>query len=175
MTVLMPYSQNLKVFSAWFTQLWAESLGKAGKGLTPVPAVGATDQHSILQLLKEGPQDKVIGFIEVRGFQNVPEIRWNGPDLPAFRELAGITMNQLMDAEFNATRQALSNSQRPLFTITLPRLNAQTLGQLFFVFETLTAIAGYGLGIDPFDQPGVEEGKKLTRERIGACKKNAIT
>lgn len=174
-TVLMPYSQNLKIFSAWFTQLWAESLGKSGKGLTPVAAVGATDQHSILQLLKEGPEDKVVGFIEVQGFHEVPVLKWKGPGLGSFQELNGTTLNQLVDAELNATRQVLTNAKKPHFSIVLPRLNAHSLGQLFFFFETLTAIAGYAMGIDPFDQPGVEEGKKLTRERISACKKSSMS
>lgn len=171
-TVMMPYSQRLKTFSAWFTQLWAESLGKNGKGFTPVASVGATDQHSILQLLKEGPQDKVIGFLEVVGFDTVLDIKWTGEDLPAFTQISGVTMNQLMDAEFNATKEALSNASRPSFTVSLPKLNAHSLGQLFFFMETLTAIAGYAMGIDPFDQPGVEEGKKITKERLAACKRS---
>lgn len=172
--VLMPYSQKLKPLSAWFTQLWAESLGKEGKGLTPVPATGATDQHSILQLLRDGPQDKVVGFVEIAGFQHVIELKWNGPRLDAMELVTGITLNQLMDAEFSATRQVLSNNRRPNFTISLPRLNANTLGQLLYFFEVMTGLAGYYLEIDPFDQPGVEEGKKLTQERIRACKKHAI-
>lgn len=173
-TVLMPYSQKLKPFSAWFTQLWAESLGKVNKGMTPLPATGATDQHSILQLLRDGPQDKVVGFIEVAGFNHMIDLKWKGPRIDAMESVTGITLNQLMDAEFNATRQVLTNNQRPNFTLTLPRLNAHTLGQMFFFFEVLTAFAGYYLEIDPFDQPGVEEGKKLTQERIRACKKHSM-
>ncbi len=174
LTVLMPYSQKLKTFAAWFTQLWAESLGKDGKGLTPIQAVGATDQHSILQLLRDGPDDKVLGFLEVQGFQNITEIKWNGPTLSSFDELNGVTLNQLMESEFMATRQVLSSAGRPQFTITMPKLNAHSLGQLFFFFETLTALTGYILGVNPYDQPGVEEGKVLTRQRIKACKKEAI-
>lgn len=173
-TVLMPYSQKLKPFSAWFTQLWAESLGKVNKGMTPLPATGATDQHSILQLLRDGPQDKVVGFIEIAGFNHVVELKWKGPKIDSLEAVTGITLNQLMDAEFNATRQVLTNNQRPNFTLGLPRLNAHTLGQMFFFFEVLTAFAGYYLEIDPFDQPGVEEGKKLTQERIRACKKASM-
>ncbi|MBI3543328.1 MAG: hypothetical protein HY075_08670 [Deltaproteobacteria bacterium] len=174
MTVLMPYSQKLKSFSAWFTQLWAESLGKKSKGITPVPAVGATDQHSILQMLRDGPADKVVGFIEIAGFDHVIELKWNGPKFDALEGVTGITLNQLMDAEFNATRQVMTNNQRPNFTLALNRLSANTLGQLFYFCEVLTALAGYYLDIDPFDQPGVEEGKKLTQERIRACKKNSM-
>lgn len=171
-TVLMPYSQRLKPFSAWFTQLWAESLGKESKGMTPVPATGATDQHSILQLLRDGPNDKVVGFVEIQGFNHVIELKWNGPKLDALENVTGITLNQLIDAELNATRQVLTNNDRPNFTVVLPKLNSNTLGQMFYFFEVLTALAGYYLGIDPFDQPGVEEGKKLTQERIRACKKS---
>ncbi|MEW6057139.1 MAG: glucose-6-phosphate isomerase [Bdellovibrionota bacterium] len=174
-TVLMPYSQKLKCLSSWFTQLWAESLGKGEKGMTPIPATGATDQHSILQLLRDGPHDKVVGFVEIMGFQHLLELKWQGPRLDAFEAVSGITLNQLMDAEFNATRQVLTNNKRPYFTVSLPRLNANTLGQLLYFFEVLTAVAGYCLEIDPFDQPGVEEGKKLTQERIRACKKNQVT
>lgn len=173
-TVLMPYSTKLKPFSAWFTQLWAESLGKSNKGMTPLAATGATDQHSILQLLRDGPHDKVVGFVEVAGFNRLVELKWNGPSLDALELVTGITLNQLMDAEFNATRQVLTNNERPNFTLTIPRLNATTLGQMFFFCEVLTALAGYYLEIDPFDQPGVEEGKKLTQERIRACKKHSI-
>lgn len=174
-TVLMPYSQKLKTLSPWFTQIWAESLGKNQKGLTPLSAVGATDQHSILQLLRDGPADKVLGFIEIQGFQHMTDLEWRGPSLPAMVEVTGITMNQLMDAELNATRNVMVNNKRPNFTIRVPKVNAYTLGQLFFSLETLTGVAGYYLGIDPFDQPGVEEGKILTREYIRACKKSAMT
>jgi glucose-6-phosphate isomerase len=170
-TVVMPYSQKLRTFSAWFTQLWAESLGKKGLGMTPVPAVGATDQHSILQMLRDGPQDKVVGFVEVSGFQHVIDLKWSGPRLNDLEAVTDITLNQLMDSELNATRQVLKNNQRPNFTIALPRLNANTLGQLFFLTEVLTALAGYYLDINPFDQPGVEEGKKLTKERIHALRR----
>ncbi|MGE4232701.1 MAG: glucose-6-phosphate isomerase [Bacteriovoracia bacterium] len=174
-TVLMPYSQKLKVLSAWFTQLWAESLGKNNKGMTPVSAVGATDQHSILQLLRDGPQDKVTGFVEVAGFQRILDIKWEtfwaSKKLPAIDLVSGITLNQLMDAEFNATREVLSRQKKPNFTIRIQKLSAHTLGQLLFCLETLTALTAYFLEIDPFDQPGVEEGKVLTQDRIRACKK----
>ncbi len=172
MTVLMPYSQKLRKLSDWFTQLWAESLGKNGKGLTPIPAMGATDQHSILQLLRDGPKDKAVGFVEVQGFKNILELKWSGSQMGTFELLNGITMNQLMDAELNATRQVLSKQEKPHFTVSLSRLNAHNLGQLIFMFEFVTAFSGYLMGIDPFDQPGVEEGKVLTHERIIAAKRN---
>lgn len=173
-TVFMPYSQKLKPLSAWFTQIWAESLGKQGKGISPIPATGATDQHSILQLLRDGPQDKVVGFVEIAGFNHIIELKWNGPKLDSLDSVSGITLNQLIDAEFNATRQVLTNNKRPNFTLSLPRLNANTLGQVFYFLEVFTSLSGYYLGINPFDQPGVEEGKKLTHERIRACKKSSM-
>jgi glucose-6-phosphate isomerase len=173
-TVLMPYSQRLKALSAWFTQLWGESLGKNGKGITPVPATGATDQHSILQLLRDGPQDKVVGFVEISGFNHIIELKWQGPKLDSVEGVTGITLNQLIDAELNATRQVLTNNARPHFSVVLPRLNANNLGQLLYFLEVLTALTGYYLGVNPFDQPGVEEGKMLTIERIHACKKSSM-
>lgn len=173
-TALMPYSQRLKPLSAFFTQLWSESLGKEKKGITPLSATGVTDQHSVLQLLRDGPQDKVVGFVEITGFQHILELRWTGPLQGPMEAVTGITLNQLMDAEFNATRQVLTNNERPHFTLVLPRLNANTLGQTLYFLELLTALAGYFLGIDPFDQPGVEEGKRITSERIRACKKNSV-
>ncbi|HRK01735.1 MAG TPA: glucose-6-phosphate isomerase, partial [Oligoflexia bacterium] len=173
-TVLMPYSQKLKTFSAWFVQLWAEGLGKNGLGITPVAATGPTDQHSLLQILRDGPNDKTVGFIEVLGFQNLTELKWTGVTGGTFDLVSGITLNQLMDAELNATRQVLSNQSRPHFSLCIPKLNPTTLGQLFQFLALTTALAGYLLEIDPFDQPGVEEGKVLAIDRINACKKNAI-
>jgi glucose-6-phosphate isomerase len=171
-TVFMPYSQKLKTLSFWFTQLWAESLGKNNLGLTPLPAVGPTDQHSILQLLCDGPDDKVIGLIKIEGFNNVLDLNWNGPKLNSFELLSGITLNQLLDSEEYATKQVLLSKGRPLFEILLPRLNETTLGELLFSLELLTAITGYLLKINPYDQPGVEEGKILTKKRIIAAKQN---
>jgi glucose-6-phosphate isomerase len=171
-TVFMPYSQKLKTLSLWFTQLWAESLGKNNIGLTPLPAVGPTDQHSILQLLCDGPDDKVIGLIKIEDFNNVLDLNWNGPKLNTFELLNGITLNQLLDSEEYATKQVLLNKGRPVFEIMLPRLNEITLGELLFSLELLTAITGYLLKINPYDQPAVEEGKILTKKRIIAAKQN---
>lgn len=168
-TVLMPYSQKLKTMSAWFTQLWAESLGKQGKGMTPVAAVGATDQHSILQLLRDGPQDKVVGFIELEKFNSKMPIKMSPSmkALPSLQLVSGIDISKLLFEELKATRQVMINNNRPCFTIKIPSLTDYTLGQLFYFFEVLTAFAGYILEIDPFDQPGVEEGKILTKKALG--------
>ncbi len=172
-TVLMPYSQKLKMFTLWFSQLWAESLGKNGKGFTPLAAIGATDQHSLLQLFCDGPKDKVIGFIEVLGFQKILGIHWKNPTLNFMDLLDGVTINQLMDIELNATRSVLAKLNQPHFTLSLSKLNAYSLGQFIFFFELLTALVGYLLNVNPFDQPAVEEGKKITLDNIQACKKTA--
>lgn len=167
-SVLLSYSEKLKTMGAWWTQLWAESLGKKQKGLTPLAARGATDQHSILQLLSDGPLDKLIGFIEVKTHQHSLPLPWSEAfsNLSAFQELKGITLSGLYKAELDSTREVLCNKKIPCFSIVLPELNEKTLGGLFFFFELLTALTAYCLQLNPFDQPGVEEGKILTKKRI---------
>ena len=167
-TVLMPYSALLKTSASWFVQLWAESLGKEGKGLTPIAASGPTDQHSILQLLRDGPQDKVVGFIEVKQFSHagrIGELETGRPHA-ATKDFAGKTLSQILAAELSATQQVLTNNKRPHFTLSMSKLDETSLGALFFFLETLTAVAGYALGINPFDQPGVEEGKVITSQLL---------
>ncbi len=166
-TVFMPYSQRLKTLGAWFNQLWAESLGKNGLGRTPMACVGATDQHSVLQLLRDGPKDKITGFIEVLR-PDIDLIATNtiAPELKSFSTLNNISLHQLMTAEFQATRQVLQNQGRPTFTLTLEKITPESIGHLLFDLELLTAITGYLLGINPFDQPGVEEGKVLAGEYL---------
>ena len=171
--VLMPYCDALRPIAAWFVQLWAESLGKridrSGRvvevGPTPIPAVGATDQHAQVQLFIEGPKDKVVSFIAVdepvSGDVTMPE---SAGDLAY---LSGHTLFELLDAERRGTALALARNGRPSLTIHLPRLDAEQLGGLFFLFEAATAFAGELLDIDAFDQPGVEEGKRLAFGLLG--------
>lgn len=158
-TVMMPYSSLLKEYSAWFTQLWAESLGKEGKGLTPIPAYGATDQHSQMQLFMEGPNDKILFLIEVEKFQ------WDFPlknNVPAdsFKILSPFSLGQLMKAELEGTLTALQENKRHVVHMKIPSLNEEYLGQLILFSECLTVLVGKMLKIDPFNQPGVEAGKK---------------
>ena len=181
--VLMPYSDRLRELAEWFRQLWAESLGKRvdreGRvvhvGPTPLAAVGATDQHSQVQLFMEGPFDKVITFVRLERFgEDVPipgidaAAPANGADLPAdLAYLPGHTLGELLDAEYRATSAALAEMGRMSCTIHLPELTPDTLGELIMFFQLSTGYAGVWYGIDPFDQPGVELGKRLTYAAMG--------
>lgn len=175
--VMMPYSSGLYALADWYRQLWAESLGKrvdrAGHdvfvGPTPIKALGATDQHSQVQLYREGPHDKVVGFVEVERFAQdamIPE------DLPGeaveqLQYLAGSTLGTLLVAEKRATEYALVESQRPNFTIRLPEVNAFHVGEFLQLWMIVTAYAGLMLNIDAYDQPAVETGKLATFGLMG--------
>jgi glucose-6-phosphate isomerase len=173
--VLMPYSDRLRSFAAWFQQLWAESLGKArdregrgvNRGPTPLPALGATDQHSLLQLLMEGPRDKVVLFMGVGGEEEAVEIPPIRPDLPSLSYLGGHTLAALLRTELDATREALRQEGRPNLLVEVPDLTPRALGELFMLFQIATVFAGSLYGIDPLDQPGVELSKRLTYGLLG--------
>ena len=173
--VMMPYHNGLLTFAEWFQQLWAESLGKRlsrdGRevfaGSTPVRSLGATDQHSQLQLYMEGPADKLVIFLRVvdPGLDiKIPDIYG---DRPAMSYLRGHTLSELLRAEQEATAAALARAGRPNITISIDRLDAHALGALFYLFEIATIIAGDLYGVNPFDQPGVESGKVLTYGIMG--------
>jgi glucose-6-phosphate isomerase len=162
-TVLMPYSSLLKSFTAWWVQLWAESLGKKGKGLTPIMAYGATDQHSQMQLFMEGPKDKAMIFISIENFQNKISLK-NDFNLMSLKLLAPFSLNQLIQAEFEGTLKALSEANRSHLHLSISELNPESMGGLILFFESLTVMVGLHLEIDPFDQPGVEAGKKFAHE-----------
>jgi glucose-6-phosphate isomerase len=180
--VLMPYTDRLRELAEWYRQLWAESLGKRvnrkGKtvhaGPTPVGAVGATDQHSQVQLFMEGPFDKVITFAIVDDLGvdiAIPGSSDGGggeaalpPDLVY---LQGHTLGELLRAEYDATSTALGQMGRMSCTLRLPDLTAATLGATIMFFQLATGYAGVWYGIDPFDQPGVELGKRLTYAAMG--------
>ncbi len=166
MTVFMPYSSKLRELSFWFTQLWAESLGKEknleGKtvkdGFTPIPAYGATDQHSQVQLFMEGPEDKVLIVLGLEHFNHDFKLT-NSINSPAFVRLKDSKLSDLMKAELIGTLEALEAKSRPYIYIQLPQLDAYFLGQLIMFFEMLTGLMGTKMRIDPFNQPGVEAGK----------------
>ncbi len=162
-TVMMPYSSLLKDYSSWFVQLWAESLGKDGKGLTPVPAYGATDQHSQMQLFMEGPRDKVLFLIEVEKFQNDFSLK-NKLEAESFKNLSPFKLSELMKAEFEGTLTALHENGRHVVHLTIPSLQEAYLGQLIIFAECLTVMVGELMKVDPFNQPGVEAGKKYANE-----------
>lgn len=173
--VLMPYSDRLREFAAWFVQLWAESLGKRvdrrgepiHTGPTPLGAVGATDQHSQVQLFMEGPFDKVVTFLRVEDPGEDVRIP-HRPDLPEeLAYLQGHSIGELLKVEQEATSSALGRMGRMNATITLPRLDAEVLGELIMFFQLATGFAGVWYGVNPFDQPGVELGKRLTFAAMG--------
>lgn len=173
--VLMPYSDNLKYISDWYAQLWAESLGKnktldgqdCNVGQTPVKTLGVTDQHSQVQLYTEGPFDKIVTFLSVGHYKEVSPIAHGCENIPDVGFLGGHTMEELIQAENKATAFALTKAGRMNYTITLPEINAFTIGQLLFLFELQTAYTGAMLNINTFNQPGVEAGKKATFALLG--------
>jgi glucose-6-phosphate isomerase len=165
-TVLMPYVDRLAPFGLWFRQLWAESLGKDGKGTTPVRALGVTDQHSQLQLYLAGPPDKLFTLVTL---DQAGQGAILPPDLAGDRDLtylAGRRMGDLLAAEQRATATSLIRNGRPTRRIRLARLDEPALGALFMHFMLETIIAADLLGIDAFDQPAVEEGKVLARQYL---------
>ncbi|HSA07009.1 MAG TPA: glucose-6-phosphate isomerase [Candidatus Gastranaerophilales bacterium] len=174
LSVMMPYSSRLRYVSDWYVQLWAESLGKetdldgnvANIGPTPLKALGATDQHSQIQLYNEGPNDKLINFIRVGCFDTelrIPEVLME----TGVGYLGGKSVNKLMNAEADATRIAVTDFKKPNVNILVPKVNEYYLGQLLYMLEVQTAIAGALYNIDTFNQPGVEQGKNYTYALMG--------
>lgn len=175
--VMMPYSNNLYLMADWYRQLWAESLGKevdlkgqkVYAGFTPIKALGTTDQHSQVQLYREGPNDKVFGLLEVADFATaggdvtIP----TGLGVEAIKYLEGKSMTALLNAEKRATEYALVESQRPNFTIRFPKIDAFHIGQFIYLWEMVTAYAGLMLNIDAYNQPAVETGKVATFGLMG--------
>jgi glucose-6-phosphate isomerase len=174
-SVMMPYSDALRDVADWYCQLWAESLGKKNgldgsevySGQTPIKALGATDQHSQIQLYREGPNNKLINVLEAGRFDASLKIPDTLKVLTELDYLRGKTMNKLMAAELQGTVDALTLSKRPVSRVTLPRVNEHTVAQLLYMLEAETAMAGRLYGVNTFDQPGVEEGKQIARKLMG--------
>ena len=169
-SVMMPYSHSLKDISDWYRQLWAESLGKSRDvhgaevfvGPTPVNALGATDQHSQVQLYREGPNDKLFTFLQVAKF-NRDVIIGAAPDTaPELDYLTRQPMSRLLNAEKAATEYALLHDKRPCLTVLFDAIDAATVGQFIYLFEVTTSIAGLLFNINAYDQPAVELGKDAT-------------
>ena len=176
MHVMMPYSQQLRDMADWYRQLWAESLGKIRAsdkqcvGCTPIKALGATDQHSQVQLYREGPNDKVFTFLEVEQFDTDVAIPQAFEGIEAMNYLGRSdrgTLAGLLNAEKKATELAMLESGRPSITIRFPKITAQTVGEFIYLYECAVPIMGKLMGIDPYDQPAVELGKKLTFHLMG--------
>ena len=156
------YSDALLATADWFRQIWAESLGKAGRGPTPIVARGTTDQHSQVQLYMAGPDDKLYTLVRVRkprASVRIPRSAW-----PA--ELAGRSFAEVFDAEAEGTLETLAEQRRPLIELTLPRVTPAAVGAWMMLRQLQTALAGALYGIDPFTQPGVEAGKLAAMKRL---------
>jgi len=174
-SVMMPYSNRLYSLADWYRQLWAESLGKRfdrdGRevftGQTPVKALGAVDQHSQVQLYNEGPKDKIITFLKLENFSTDYEIPALHNDIEALSYLGGKKLSTLLNSEQYGTALALAKNGVPNLTVTFPELNEENVGEFILYYELLTATMGELLHINPYDQPGVELGKKITYGLMG--------
>ncbi len=160
------YAPSWATFGPWFAQLWAESLGKEGQGSMPLPATGVTDQHSLLQMFLDGRRDKACLFV------TAPE-QGRNPALPgALPEpwgwLAGTDLKSILDAETLATRMSLASHSLPLLHLDMADNSAYSAGRMIMLLEAATVFAGWQMGINPIDQPAVEEGKRLAYARLGA-------
>ena len=165
-TVLMPYSSRLKKFTEWFVQLWSESLGKRKNlngedvytGLTPISSVGATDQHSQMQLFMEGPKDKFLFFLEVEKQKKDYSLD-HGLPMKSLQIYQNRKLTEIFKAELEGTIKAFEEYGLPHIRLSIDEINEKNLGGLILFFESLTVLMGIALNVNPFDQPGVEAGK----------------
>jgi glucose-6-phosphate isomerase len=166
MSVLMAYADRLQRFTHWYVQLWAESLGKDGKGTTPLAVLGPVDQHSQLQLFIGGPRDKLFTVVTAalagRGPRIDPALAGTAGE-PGF---GGKTIGDLVAAQGRATAETLAKNGCPVRTIRLDRVDEESMGELLMHFMMETIIAAHLIGVDPFDQPAVEEGKVLAKKYL---------
>ena len=168
-SIMMPYADPLELIVDWYRQLWAESLGKRMEtrpghppaGTLPVRAMGAVDQHSQLQMYLESRLDKIFTFLALDSWDLDFSIPLPEENRKYFPYLAGKTMGQVLEAEFQATRQVITEAGHPNMTLRLPALNEHVIGQLIDLYQRITVYTGLLYGINPLDQPAVEKGKKL--------------
>jgi glucose-6-phosphate isomerase len=174
LSIMMPYAGPLQSFGDWYSQLWAESLGKPMEaredrrhaGTQPVRAMGTVDQHSQLQMYLESRRDKIFSFLALDAWDYDQPIAPPEDDRRYFPYLAGKHMKDVIEAEFQATRQVITDTGHPNMTLRLPALNAHALGQLIDLYQRATVYAGLLYGINPLDQPAVEKGKKLAIQHL---------
>jgi len=175
LSVMMVYSNRLYLLADWYRQIWAESIGKklnlkketVNVGQTPVKALGATDQHSQVQLYNEGPKDKIITLIKLENFEREVSIPKIHEDIAELKYLGGRKLSELLNTELAGTEYALLEHERPNMRVTFPRISAYNIGEFIFMYEFSTAVMGGLLQVDPYDQPGVELGKKVTYALMG--------
>ncbi len=161
---VMPYAESLETFAEWFAQLWAESLGKDGLGQTPARALGATDQHSQLQLYRAGPRDKLVTVVRPTERTDIPIPE---TDLEGLSYLGGASLGELLDAEFDATEASLAEAGVPNVRIEIDRVDERALGELLFGMEAACVLYGELASVPTFTQPAVEWGKKAARGLLG--------
>jgi glucose-6-phosphate isomerase len=161
---VMPYAESLEFFAEWFAQLWAESLGKDAVGQTPARALGATDQHSQLQLYRAGPRDKLVTLVRPR---ERPEVPIPETDLDELSYLGGGSLAALLDAEFEATEASLTAARCPNVRIEVDRIDERGVGELLYGMEAACVLYGELAGVETFTQPAVEWGKRAARGLLG--------
>ena len=170
--VLFSYSSAFRAFNDWYVQLWGESLGKIDKngkhvGMTPVGIIGSIDQHSFLQLLIEGPRDKTVTMIKVVDFEReivIPDVTL--PNLEKTDYINGHTFNELINAQCDATMESIMQQGIPVDKIEIGKLDEYNAGYMIMYYELLTSLCGYFLGVNTYDQPGVELGKVILKEKF---------
>jgi glucose-6-phosphate isomerase len=170
--VFMPYASGLFETALWFIQLWAESLGKVRPdgtrvGPTPIAAVGAVDQHSQLQLFMEGPPNKSVVFVDPGPSRTALTVPDMATAFAPLGHLSGRAFDELRDAELRGVRAGLIEAGRSVATLSMQGVTPETMGALIFTLEAATAMAGWMLGVEPFDQPGVEAGKLFAHGLLG--------
>jgi glucose-6-phosphate isomerase len=163
-SVIMPYATCLMDYARWFVQLWAESLGKDGKGQTPIVAVGSADQHAQLQMFAEGPKNKLIRFLTVEQWPE--DLTVPTPLDGNAQYLKGKRFGTLLTTAAAAMSDALAQVECPSYTLRLPAVTAESLGFLMMTDIMMTVAGGKLYDVNPYGQPGVELGKKLWRERL---------
>lgn len=165
-TVMLPYSDRLARFADWFVQLWAESLGKGGRGTIPMATLGPRDQHSQLQLFMDGPRSFLFTVLRIANTGTGPKVDHALAERAGADYMAGRTIGDIVHAQSHAIVEALAQAGRPVRTIDIATLGNEQIGALLMHFMLETILMGYAIGVDPFDQPAVELAKKLTRENL---------
>lgn len=168
-TVFWSYGDKLKSVSEWFAQLWGESLGKEGKGMTPQAALGSIDQHSQLQLYTSGPADKFFFFLSEKPDTSLKLSIPEGELFDEARYLEGVSPSTILEYERRGVVASLKRRGLPLCEMQLDTVDEFCLGGLIFLLEAVTALVGFMMDVDPFDQPGVEEGKNYALALCGSA------
>ncbi|NCN03659.1 MAG: hypothetical protein GW942_01130 [Candidatus Pacebacteria bacterium] len=164
-TVMMTYSVQLQEFARWFRQLWAESLGKDNKGILPIKAWGPADQHSQAQFYNQGSPLQSVLFVKIKN--RAVNYSLENIDVPEAQYLEGVDFNKIINIEADATMKSIYNNGRPVSMLVIDELNEKSLGELFMLFELSVVYLAEMLGVNAFDQPGVEDGKILINEKLG--------